>query len=163
MGWNYISIPKLQRLHRWSLWMDMQFHPTFYDGCDYLSMLAFKLFHVSKRAPGREELTQWGMNKIKLPPFWKEHFQLFHAIFFKQKFCTLIQSLFQMVQLKNKSPMVQEMAWCHQAYASVNWVITGSSNGLRLCGRQAITRTNAELLLITPMGRNLNCMKFESK
>ena len=33
--WNemYIYIPKLQRLHRWSLGMDKLFHPTLYDGC----------------------------------------------------------------------------------------------------------------------------------
>ena len=49
MGWNYLSIPKLQRLHRWSLGMDKYFHPTHYNGCDYLSMLGLKLNHVSKR------------------------------------------------------------------------------------------------------------------
>ena len=27
VGWNYLSIPKRKRLHRWSLWMDNQFHP----------------------------------------------------------------------------------------------------------------------------------------
>ena len=48
MGWNYLSIPKLQRLHRWSLGMDKQFHPTLSDGCNYLSMLEFKLNDVSK-------------------------------------------------------------------------------------------------------------------
>ena len=51
MGWNYLSIPKLQRLHRWSLEMDKQFHPTHYNGCNYLSMLGLKLNHVSKRGP----------------------------------------------------------------------------------------------------------------
>ena len=30
MGWNYFSIPKFQRLHRWSLGMEKWFHPTFY-------------------------------------------------------------------------------------------------------------------------------------
>ena len=28
VGWNYLSIPKLQRLHRWSLGNNKQFHPT---------------------------------------------------------------------------------------------------------------------------------------
>ena len=51
MGWNYLSIPKLQRCNRWSLGMDKQFHPTFYNGCNYLSMLGLKLNHVSKRGP----------------------------------------------------------------------------------------------------------------
>ena len=49
MGWNYLSIPKLQRCNRWSLGMDKYIHPTFYNGCNYLSMLGLKLNHVSKR------------------------------------------------------------------------------------------------------------------
>ena len=35
MGWNYLSMPKLQRLHRWSLGIDKQFHPTLYNGCSW--------------------------------------------------------------------------------------------------------------------------------
>ena len=50
MGWNYLSIPKLQRLHHWSLGMDEQFHPTLHNGCNYLSMLGLKFIHVSKRS-----------------------------------------------------------------------------------------------------------------
>ena len=42
MWWNYLSIPKLQRLHRWSLWMDKLFHPTLYNGCNYLSMMEWR-------------------------------------------------------------------------------------------------------------------------
>ena len=44
-----LSIPKLQRLHSWSLRMVKQFHPTLYNGCNYLSMLALELIQVSKR------------------------------------------------------------------------------------------------------------------
>ena len=44
---NYLS--NKHRLHRWSLGMDKQFHPTLYNGCDYISMLGLKLMHVSKR------------------------------------------------------------------------------------------------------------------
>ena len=40
MGWNYLSIPKPQRSHRWSLGMDKYVHPTHYNGCNYLSMLS---------------------------------------------------------------------------------------------------------------------------
>ena len=36
-GWNYLSIHKLQILG-----MDMQFNPTFYWACDYLSTLGLK-------------------------------------------------------------------------------------------------------------------------
>ena len=32
MGWNYSSIPKLQRLDRWSLRMNKWFHLTLYNG-----------------------------------------------------------------------------------------------------------------------------------
>ena len=48
MGWNYLSIHKLQRCNRWSLGMDKLFHPTYHNGCNYLSMLGLKLNHVSK-------------------------------------------------------------------------------------------------------------------
>ena len=48
VGWNYLSIPKLQRCNRWSLGMDKQFHPTLYWTCGFLFMLALKPIHVSK-------------------------------------------------------------------------------------------------------------------
>ena len=51
MEWNYLSIPKLQRLHSWSLGMDKLFHPTCYNGCNNVSMLGLTLNHVSKRGP----------------------------------------------------------------------------------------------------------------
>ena len=50
VGWNYLSIRKLQRVHRWSLgsirWslgMDKHFHLTYYWTCNYLSMLIWSL------------------------------------------------------------------------------------------------------------------------
>ena len=47
MGWNYLSIPKLQRCNRrWGLGMDKWFHHTLYRECDHLSMLGLKLNHV---------------------------------------------------------------------------------------------------------------------
>ena len=49
MEWNNLYIPKLQRLHRWSLGMGKWFHPTHFWTCDYLSMLGLKLNHVSKK------------------------------------------------------------------------------------------------------------------
>ena len=42
MGWNYLSIPKLQRCSRWSLGINKWFHHTLYRACDYLSMLGLK-------------------------------------------------------------------------------------------------------------------------
>ena len=38
MGWNYVSIPKLQWLHRWSLGMDKSFRPIFHSLCNCLFM-----------------------------------------------------------------------------------------------------------------------------
>ena len=38
--------------HRWSLGMDKLFHPTLYNGRNYMSMLGLKLIHVSKKGPG---------------------------------------------------------------------------------------------------------------
>ena len=49
VGWNYLSIPKLQRCSYWILGIDKKFHLTLYWACDYLSMLGLKLNHVSKR------------------------------------------------------------------------------------------------------------------
>ena len=44
MRWRYLPIPKLQRLHRWSLEVDTWFLPTFYMTCDYVSLI-----HVIKK------------------------------------------------------------------------------------------------------------------
>ena len=49
MGWNYLSIPKLQQGTRWSLVMDKWFHHTLYKGCNYLSMPGLDFIYVSKR------------------------------------------------------------------------------------------------------------------
>ena len=51
MGWNYLSISKLQRFQRWSLGIDMRFDPTLYNGCKYLSMLRLMVKHISKNGP----------------------------------------------------------------------------------------------------------------
>ena len=51
VGWNYLSIPKLQRRNHWSLEMDELFHPTLHCTCDfYLSMLGLKLNMLVKWA-----------------------------------------------------------------------------------------------------------------
>ena len=44
MGWNYLSIPKLQRFHRWSLEMDTLFHS---NECHFLSLLGLHLSTVT--------------------------------------------------------------------------------------------------------------------
>ena len=45
VGWNYLSIPKLQLLHCWSLVKNKQFHLTLYNKCDHLHMLRLTLTH----------------------------------------------------------------------------------------------------------------------
>ena len=64
VGWNYLSISKLQRYNGWSLGMDKEFHLTLYRVCDYLSMLRFKLNHVIKRGPTQQE--KWKYNQLYL-------------------------------------------------------------------------------------------------
>ena len=48
--WDEITYPFLNfnGSNRWSLGMDKYFHPTLYNGWNYLSMPGFKLNHVSK-------------------------------------------------------------------------------------------------------------------
>ena len=58
MGWNYLSIPKLQRFHRWSLGIDKYFHSALYKVCNYISMLGLQFIYVYKRAPGRHALSR---------------------------------------------------------------------------------------------------------
>ena len=77
MGWNYLSIPNLQRVHRWSLGMDKLLHPTLYNGYDYISMLGLKLNHVSKRGywwrRNEQELQQpwyWPSSLITMTSTW---------------------------------------------------------------------------------------------
>ena len=81
MGWNYLSIPKLQRLHRWSLGMDRQFHSTLYNGCYYLSMLGLKLNHVSKRGHRSPEISKLREKRLYMsnrPVIWQTLRQHYH-------------------------------------------------------------------------------------
>ena len=49
---------------------------------------------------------------------------------------------------------------CH-IYASVNWVNIGSDNGLSPGRRQAIIWTNADILLIGPLGTNFSDISID--
>ena len=83
MEWNYLSIPKLQRLHRWSLGMDKQFHPTHYWVCDYLSMLGLKLNHVSKRGPW---YSHWDFLLWKYGNFTEPHMSFLSNILLQNQY-----------------------------------------------------------------------------
>ena len=45
------TIPRLQWLYHWSLGMDKQFHPTQYNGCNYLFVLRLKLICWTGKGP----------------------------------------------------------------------------------------------------------------
>ena len=46
MGWNYVSIRKLQQCCHWNLGMGKKFHPTLHWACDYLPILLDKSIHI---------------------------------------------------------------------------------------------------------------------
>ena len=80
-GWNYLSIPKLQRLHRWCLGMDKLLHPTLYNGGTSLSMLGLKLNNVSKRGYWDPimSIAYWWPFHAHYPPFFTtEFYYIFH-------------------------------------------------------------------------------------
>ena len=81
MGWNYLSVPKLQWWHRWSLGMDKLFHLTFYNGCYYLSMLGLKLIHVSRVGGCERVFTPVRWRQVRLSCIkWRS---TFFSIFFR--------------------------------------------------------------------------------
>ena len=66
MVWNYLSTPKLQRLHRWSLGLDKGFRPTHCNGCNNLSMLGLKLIYVSIKGHWWSIFLEYSTEKIHL-------------------------------------------------------------------------------------------------
>ena len=64
VGLNYLSIPILQRLHRWSLGMDKLFHLTLFWTCDYSSMLRLRVLMMAYKCTSktRHNLKQWWLN-----------------------------------------------------------------------------------------------------
>ena len=71
MGWNYLSIPKLQRFQHWNLEMDKWFHPTLYWACNYLSMLESKFIHVNRSSP-MSHFTQRMISQYQKKELWGE-------------------------------------------------------------------------------------------
>ena len=109
-----------------SLGMNKQFHPILHNGCNYLSMLGFKLNHVSKRCSWWHHskwLTRSGEISLhhsvnSSPPGQNgRHFpdNIFKSIFINEKYCILIQISLKFVPkglIDNKAVLVQLMAWC---------------------------------------------------
>ena len=82
MGWNYLSITKLQRWNRWSLGMEKQFHSTLSRAYDYLSMLGLglKLNHLSKRGYWRSSLELLFNSLIFIQQLiWQSEIRSFHT------------------------------------------------------------------------------------
>ena len=64
VGWNYLSIPKLQRCGCWSLGMSEWYNLKRYWSCGYLSMLALKLIRLTRWATGRKSFHHWCLSAI---------------------------------------------------------------------------------------------------
>ena len=130
MGWYYLSIHKLQQLHRWSLGMDKLFHPTPYQACHYLSILGIKLNHVGKRGPKSHQ---------SCTRFWCALFWRVYITFFSWIHVTF-------------SPLL--IHWGPVIHICVSELTTiDSDNGLSPIRRQAIIWINAGILLIEPLRR----------
>ena len=115
MRWDYLSIPKLQRLHRWSLGMDKQFHPTFHNGWDYISMLGLKLNHVSKRGHRPQWVNSVLVNTLR-PRQNGRHFadDMFKCIFLNENVWIPIEISLKFVpkgSINNNPALFQIMAW----------------------------------------------------
>ena len=71
VGWICLFIPKRQRCNSRCLQMDTWSHPTFDNGCNQLSKLRFKLYHVSERGP-RYHCWKWARRCRNISPhvYW---------------------------------------------------------------------------------------------
>ena len=100
--WNYFSIPKHQRLHRWCLVVDKWFHHTLYDGCSYQSMLGLKLNHISKRGPWRTVLMS---HRADNQQSWVRLGSI--LLFRASTYGTGFRNIFQEVRVHNSSSTLQ--------------------------------------------------------
>ena len=86
MGWNYISILKLQRCSRWSFEMNKLFHPTIYRTCNYIYMPWLRLIHVNKRGPGLRHPLELCLTDILFQnlnsrkSWWRHQMETFSAL-----------------------------------------------------------------------------------
>ena len=117
--------------------MDKYVHLTFHDRSNYLSMLGLQLDYIGKRAPQTKLSKQW----IKRNYF--------------TDFCSLNHL--------HKYPHRYDLT--HWGRVTHIWVskltIIGSDNGFSPRRRRAIIWTNAEILLIGPLGTNFNEILIE--
>ena len=161
MGWNYLSIPKLQRSNHWSLGMGKQFHPTLYCACDYLSMLGLKLNHISKRGHRTIPLVagEW------LPTCQWSHLNGQHAAhkstkinWWSNKPCVYFWNISKAFSVFFAFWLWLNLThWGRVTHICVgNLTIISPDNGLSPGRRQAIIWTNAGILLIGHWGTKFN-------
>ena len=105
VGWNCLSIHKLQLFHSCNLGMDKQFHPTQFSWCYYLSMLGLKLIHVSKR--GHESL-------MKRRYFTRDKYTWFLQLIYVHIFISFIIYNFSIEWKLKYMKAIAITSWCHQ-------------------------------------------------
>ena len=54
----------------WYLVIGKWFHPTLYDGCNYLCMLGLKFIHVSKGGPSINHPSDWAKGSLLWMQWW---------------------------------------------------------------------------------------------
>ena len=101
MGWNYLSIAKLQRLHRWSLGMDKWFHPTLYNECNYLSMLGLKQWPLGD-IPSFLLLTTYLQNLVSISVTLHE----WHSVSNQRQLDSLFMILLKPTTKKTSKPRI---------------------------------------------------------
>ena len=146
VGWNYLSIPKLQRCN--------------YNECNYLPMLGLKLMHVSKRNPWYNffanvstgcihilqglDLIQYKMSSCQ---YWKSHcgdktversFYLHNGIPYTAKMASLHWTS-HMIVWYMVAPMRLKQFWrirvnvSHEAMSTGDITVTKQTEQTRMC------------------------------
>ena len=139
MGWNYLSIPKLQRRNRWSLGMDNEFHTTIYNECNYLFMLGLKLIHDYQ---WHHDMTMISIGSVDYPQ--------------KDQWCTHSIFHFSLAwkRVRTKSPVGRDVKH-HGASVTSQWWKTYKQTYSILCRIHCNDSIWAVWLLIH---RQLNCV-----
>ena len=64
MGWNYLSIPKLQWCSHWIFRIDKKNHSTFYWACYYLSVQGLKLMKKAPDSMSNQHIGRHGIDYL---------------------------------------------------------------------------------------------------
>ena len=140
MEWNYLSIPKLQRCNRWSV----EFHPTVYNGCSYLSMLGLNLNHVGKRVPRSVGEIRWFSYRNMASLLWSlvsQNFEQLQGLLHQMIYELIIQILWNLCCffLNDNDQIRPLFCTCHESptvmtYANLwpDWIIRIMINSERI-------------------------------